>query len=247
MVGPVEVEDDSIVRVIVVAVGVLARQRVRRKRGRVDDLHSDGQRTRAHDQLARLIMKRRSQFERELKQAVTDEKRGRNAGRTIARVAIPHVRTCFTSDPDQYDVLTAVVFLNPKSRAFEVFEFAWDDGQKMLWMDDSRCVVRDVVSVHDEEEARLIAVAWVGDAPREVGFKFIPGIYQSAFVHVLAGYEPPSCVLAWNWVLPSEHDILPVRLFPAGMGGELNPPVGEVRFVAMRRDEVETIWRLRGW
>lgn len=171
----------------------------------------------------------------------------------VARDAIPRVRACFTTDPDQYEVKAAIVF-EPTAQQrdggprLDVFEFKWDEQYRLDYFEtgDSRYLVRDVVGADDEQAARLAAREWVGDRGREVTFNLLPGLYQTGFIGLLAGREPPFWPLGWLWVVPSDGEYWPVRYFPSGLG-ENAPPVGEVGFVLMPRVAVEEIWRLRGW
>ena len=59
----------------------------------------------------------------------------------------------------------------------------------------------DVAPASDETQAGDIAAAWIGDTCREVeSFNLLPGLYQTAFVTMIAGRQPPNWPLQWMWV-----------------------------------------------
>ena len=52
---------------------------------------------------------------------------------------------------------------------------------------DATYLLNAVVPAEDEHAAITAALAWVGPAGRKVEFNLLPGLYQTAFVGVLAG------------------------------------------------------------
>jgi hypothetical protein len=171
----------------------------------------------------------------------------------IARDSIPRVRACFTTDPDQYEVRAAIVYEPTADQRgdrppFDVFELKWEEQLRLDYFEsgDSRYLLEEVVGAGDELGARAVAHNWVGVGGREVPFNLLPGLYQTAFVGLLAGREPPFWPLGWMWVVPSDDEYWPVRHFPSGLGDKA-PPIGEVGYVLMPRVAIEEIWRLRGW
>jgi hypothetical protein len=186
---------------------------------------------------------------------VPDTDRGREEREVVAvaRDAIPRVRACWVTDPDEYEVKAAVVFepsLDQRGDGppFDVFEFRWDEQYRSDYFmsGDANYLLHEAVGAEDELAAAAAAADWVGAGGREVPFNLLPGLYQTAFVGVLAGREPPFWELGWLWVLPVDSNVWPVRYFPSGLG-ENAPPIGEVGCVLMPRAAIEEIWRLRGW
>jgi hypothetical protein len=123
----------------------------------------------------------------------------------------------------------------------------WDDGDRTDYFEssDPRYIVRDIVAAADASDAERIANGWVGPTCRQVGFNFIPGLFQTAFVAMVAGNDPTFWPLGFSWVVATESPVWGVRLFPNV--GETAPPIGEVGFVLMPRDAIEEVWRSRGW
>jgi hypothetical protein len=171
----------------------------------------------------------------------------------VARDAVPRIRACFTTDPDQYEVRAAIIYEPTAEQRdspppLDVFELKWGEQYRSDYFEsgDARYLLEEVVGAADEEAARAAAHKWVGSDAREVPFNLLPGLYQTAFVGLLAGREPPSWPLGWLWVVASDDEYWPVRYFPSGLG-ENAPPIGEVGYVLMPRVAIEEIWRLRGW
>jgi hypothetical protein len=170
------------------------------------------------------------------------------AVKAVARDAVSRITACSSTTADDYDARAAIVFA-PDAPELTVFQLAWDDDHRgeFLMYGNLEYVVPEVVSAPDAAGARRVAEAWVGPTSREVGFRFLPGVFQSAFVAALAGSAPPFWGLDYIWVPAAlDAEYWPIRVFPSGFGE--NPvPIGEVGFLLMSSIVIDEFWRLRGW
>jgi hypothetical protein len=177
------------------------------------------------------------------------------AQRSAATDAVARVVSCFTSDPDSYDVRAAVVFRPPdvatSSNGSELLVaqllFRDEDRADYFTSLDPWYIVREVIPAANPAEAGKLAAEWIGPSCNEVSFDFIPGLYQYAFVGIHGESPPPITGAEYMWFLPCEDpDMLVVRPFPSGFS-EAGPPIGEVGFLRMPRAAAEEILRGRGW
>jgi hypothetical protein len=166
--------------------------------------------------------------------------------KAAARRLVARITACFVSDPDAYDVRAAVITKGETDDLLLV-RLAWsDDDRAEYFSGNPWCVVEDVLDVPDTATGRQRAADWIGDSVREVPFNLLPGLFQEAYVAAVVQPAPPADPLGYWWVVPTDAEHWPVRIFPSGIGEDA-PPIGEVGFVLMPRAAIEEMWRLRGW
>jgi hypothetical protein len=137
------------------------------------------------------------------------------------REIVEHVAYCVASDPERIDVRGAIVLhqesaLLPKRQANEPelaeyiacgLHFEEEDCIGLFMEGDNKVVVKEWPGFETLPEARAWGDDWVGQTPRELPFHYMPGLYQSAFVETVCGYQnPDGDMLIGSWILPPNGD-----------------------------------------
>jgi hypothetical protein len=106
---------------------------------------------------------------------------------------------------------------------------------------DVEAVVHGAWREHDLDVARAIAAEWV-HAAEPMGFEYLPGVFQAAFVQFVTGIRQEPHETQFMWALPSDADYMPMREFPPKVDAS-----GEGKFMLMPREAVAALYRSRGW
>jgi hypothetical protein len=131
------------------------------------------------------------------------------------------------------------------------FLFEEEDREGLYgWGGDPTRVLKQIDGVPSFEAARAKALDWVGASAREYAFHHMPGIYQTAFVKFVNGYQTDLDPLEMAWYLPSplQDDLMLMRDFPPRLQPTpITPEPGRVSWVMMPRATVLEMNRQRGF
>jgi hypothetical protein len=198
-------------------------------------------------------------------------KRRRHVNRWPVSQLVRQVDCCVASDPEQREVHAVIVLhqdpdLLPKDAAKWAQEAAGDPREQLaeyvmfglffeeidreaLYMDgDPACLVKMIDGLMNQGEARDAAREWVGPTAQELPFHQLPGIYQTAFVKHVVGYQADLDALEMAWYLPGGNGLSLVRDFPPRLGpSPITPEPGRVSWAMMPSAAVEEMFRQRGF
>lgn len=171
---------------------------------------------------------------------------------TVTQIAVENIMSCYASDPEQWEVRAAVVLFDAEEEGnpYGVITLGFsEDDRTAIYMDfDLTALVKDAQLVPDVLSAEAIALDWVGERGEQLDFRYLPGIYQAAYMEWATGIEQESHETHFMWALPGGGDLLPMREFPPRTGPtETTPIVGEASFVLLPRDAVDSLFATRGW
>lgn len=138
---------------------------------------------------------------------------------------VDQVKLCLASSPGKLDVRSAIVLhqdpallprnsVTPDLATYVTFclSFEGDDRLRLYGDGDVACLVKLVNGSMSFESAEKAARDWVGATAYEFRFHYLPGVYQSAFVRYVVGYECENDQMQFGWILPlDENDYLTER------------------------------------
>jgi hypothetical protein len=135
------------------------------------------------------------------------------------------------------------------------FLFEEEDRAGLYIEGDATSVLKQIDAVPSLQAAAAKADDWVGPNGREYEFRQMPGIYQTAFVKFVNGYQADLDPMEMAWYLPSQDNRLPgtdnvfvMRDFPPRLEpSPSTPQPGRVSWSAMPRAAVLELYRQRGF
>jgi hypothetical protein len=116
---------------------------------------------------------------------------------------------------------------------------------------DRTCLVRGVDVRDTVDASRVPGTEWVGANGFETPFRYLPGVYQAAFVAYVTGSHPDAHPSEFMWATPGEDpgsEWLPFREFPPRLEPtEVTPEPGKVSFGLLPRNALDQMPSDRGW
>jgi hypothetical protein len=174
-------------------------------------------------------------------------KRSQRQERQAAQEALASLISCFISDPNNFDVRSSVVLHDGQdpSQPIGVVNFGFsDDERQAVYMDgDLSVLVYQAQLAQDRPTAEAIALDWVGGGD-QVDFRYLPGVYQAAYVQFITGCVPEPNETQFAWALPPVGDMHMFRKFPPPVDADTDE---NRNFVLMPRHAIDALWRTRGW
>jgi hypothetical protein len=178
---------------------------------------------------------------------VFKKKRLAKQERKAAQVAVANVVSCFCSHPDEIEVRSSVVLHDGEDPAqpFGIVNLGFsDDDRPAIYMDgDLTALVYEVHRAPSVTSAEAMALEWIASAEK-MDFRYLPGVYQAAYVEFVTGIPQEPHESHFAWALPPVNGMHPFCRFPPDVNKDAKESRG---FVLMPEHAVDALYESRGW